>query len=245
MRPAPKGNAQPRQGEMENEMNKASRKTAAQQKETATQTKLNVTISAPNFATLQTTLIGIAPYCQARFGAKAMQAMRDKMTGGSQANKGKKREPRDFGRDYEEAKHVSRDGWIGIPAPCFRNAMISACRIIGFKMTLAKLALFVEADGFDKIDGTPLVKISGDPRAHEMVVRNATGVADIRVRPIWDEWQCDLRIRYDSDMFSPSDIINLLARVGMQVGIGEGRPDSKSSAGLGWGMFRIKEDDQK
>jgi len=31
----------------------------------------------------------------------------------------------------------------------------------------------------------------------------------------------------------------LLARVGMQVGIGEGRPDSKNSAGMGWGLFEV------
>jgi hypothetical protein len=33
--------------------------------------------------------------------------------------------------------------------------------------------------------------------------------------------------------------MNLLARVGMQVGIGEGRPDSRESAGIGFGLFRI------
>jgi hypothetical protein len=30
-------------------------------------------------------------------------------------------------------------------------------------------------------------------------------------------------------------------RVGAQVGIGEGRPDSKNSTGMGWGTFEIKE----
>jgi hypothetical protein len=32
-----------------------------------------------------------------------------------------------------------------------------------------------------------------------------------------------------------------MARVGLQVGIGEGRPDSKNSAGMGWGLFTIEE----
>jgi len=27
--------------------------------------------------------------------------------------------------------------------------------------------------------------------------------------------------------------------VGLQVGIGEGRPDSRDSAGLGWGTFKL------
>jgi hypothetical protein len=38
---------------------------------------------------------------------------------------------------------------------------------------------------------------------------------------------------------SDTDVVNLISRVGLQVGIGEGRPDSKQSAGLGYGLFEI------
>ena len=48
-----------------------------------------------------------------------------------------------------------------------------------------------------------------------------------------------VRIRYDADMFAQEDIYNLMMRVGQQVGIGEGRPDSKNSAGMGWGLFDL------
>lgn len=47
----------------------------------------------------------------------------------------------------------------------------------------------------------------------DMAVRNATGVADIRVRPMWREWSADLRIRYDADQFTLNEVTNLLARV--------------------------------
>jgi hypothetical protein len=40
-------------------------------------------------------------------------------------------------------------------------------------------------------------------------------------------------------MLSDTDVVNLISRVGLQVGIGEGRPDSKQSAGLGYGLFEI------
>ena len=70
-----------------------------------------------------------------------------------------------------------------------------------------------------------------------MAVRNATGVADIRVRPMWREWAADVKVSYDADQFTLQDVTNLMQRVGMQVGIGEGRPDSRDSAGLGWGTF--------
>jgi hypothetical protein len=200
----------------------------------------NITISAPKFQKAEFVLIGIAPYVQLRFSEKALNAMKAKHKLGSQAKKGSKKEPRDFDEDYRQALHVSTEGWYGVPASSFRNAMISACKLVGFQMTKAKLAVFIEADGMDVVDGTPLVKIEGEPEHVEHFTRNATGVVDIRVRGMWREWSIKLRVRFDSDLFSLKDISNLLSRVGLQVGIGEGRPDSKNSAGMGWGMFKIE-----
>jgi hypothetical protein len=104
-------------------------------------------------------------------------------------------------------------------------------------MTLAKLSIFVEGDGFDKVDAVPLIKINGSAEPHIMHARNATGVCDIRVRAKFWPWSADINISYDSDQFTSTDVANLLQRVGQQVGIGEGRPDSKMSAGMGWGTF--------
>ena len=86
--------------------------------------------------------------------------------------------------------------------------------------------MFVEADGFDIIDGTPLVKIVGEPRIHEALVRNASGVADICWCSMWDQWFATVNLRWDEDQFLSTDIYNLMLRAGLQVGIGEGRPDS-------------------
>jgi hypothetical protein len=49
-----------------------------------------------------------------------------------------------------------------------------------------------------------------------------------------------LRIRFDMEQFSPDDVTNLLIRAGRQVGIGEGRPDSRDSNGLGYGLFDVE-----
>lgn len=65
------------------------------------------------------------------------------------------------------------------------------------------------------------------------------GVADIRWRPMWEQWSAKVRVRWDANQFSAQDVVNLLSRAGMQVGIGEGRPDSKASNGMGWGMFEV------
>jgi hypothetical protein len=119
--------------------------------------------------------------------------------------------------------------------------MIDCCRLVGFKMTITKMTVFAEADGYDCTDGTPLVRITkGEPEYNEMPVRLASGVCDIHPRPMWRPgWEAIVRIRYDADQFTLMDITNLLMRVGMQSGIGEGRPFSKNSNGMGWGLFTI------
>lgn len=209
------------------------------EKETKETKQRMVTIAPPNLKVAIFEIEGSAPYVQSRFSAKAMKEMADKMAAGSTAAKGKKRPPRDFEADYQGAHHFSTEGWIGIPASCFRNALISACRLVGFKMTLGKLSVFVLADGFDKIDGIPLVKIQGTPRKHIMPARNDNGSMDLRVRPMWEKWGAKVRVRYDADQFTIEDVTNLMSRVGLQVGIGEGRPDSRMSAGIGWGTFDL------
>lgn len=196
-------------------------------------------IKAPNIRKAEFTIKGTAPYVQLRFSQKAMQAMAEKMMAGSQSAKKKARAARDFDDDFEQAKHISEGGWLGMPASAFRAAIVSACRLVGFKMTLAKLSVFVHHDGLDRVDSVPLIKIKGKPVPLRMHVRNATGVCDLRVRAKYDPWEAVVPVSYDADQFSLQDITNLMHRVGAQVGIGEGRPDSKSSTGMGWGTFEI------
>jgi len=205
-----------------------------------------IAIPPPNFKTLEVQIEGTAPYVQNAFSQKARDAMRIAQELGSKGKKGKKKEPKDFKACYEGSKHVMEDGTCGIPAPAFRDAMISACRICGFKMTQAKLSVFALADGIDRNDKSPLVRITrGTPEYFEAAVRLATGVCDIRARAQWSPgWRATVRIHFDADLFSDVDIMNLLARAGMQVGIGEGRPDSKKSCGMGWGLFKILSRDE-
>lgn len=197
----------------------------------------SVVISAPNFRTAEFKITGTAPYVQLKFSEKAKNIMLENMA--SETKTKKKKDPREYEKEFIGAMYEGEKGLRGIPAAAFRNAMISACRTVGFKMTLAKLSVFVEADGFDKSDGTPLVKIEGKPELCQHACRNSNGSTDIRTRAMWKTWSAKIRIRYDADQFSQDDVANLLMRVGMQVGIGEGRPDGRMSAGMGWGLFSL------
>lgn len=196
-------------------------------------------ITPPNIQYGTFDVEGTAPYVQLRFGQKPINAMKEKQQAGAKAAK-KKPGKRDFDEDYKDAFHVSTEGWYGIPASGIRASMVRACKLAGFAMTDAKVTLFVEADGFDSLSGEGLVRIHGEPKPWLAPVRNATGVADLRIRPRWDEWKATVTIKYDADFFTVSDIANILARAGAFVGWGEGRPDSKKSAGLGYGTFKMK-----
>lgn len=200
----------------------------------------SVSITAPKFEIAEFKIQGIAPLVINKFSQKAREQMLEKHKAGSVSKKGGKREAKDCDLLFNNARHIAREGWDGIPCAAFRAAMISACRLVDFKMTIAKMSIFVEAAGYDRDEGTGLVRIIGsEPRKTEMTVRNETGVPDVRVRPMWDEWSAAVRVRYDAEKFSLEDVTNLMMRAGLQVGVGEGRPDSKASAGMGWGIFEL------
>jgi hypothetical protein len=204
-----------------------------------------VAITAPNLQTAEFRIVGTGPLVQNKFSVRVLEGLAKKQAEGSTAAKKTKREAKDFDLCGKEATHYSDEGWAGLPASAFRCGLISTCRLLGFPMTLAKLSIFVIADGYERDDfgTTPLVKITkGKPTIKKFAVRNETGVADIRPRPEWDEgWEAVVTIRFDADQFTLLDVSNLLARMGAQVGIGAGRHDSKDSTGQGWGTFAIVE----
>jgi hypothetical protein len=207
---------------------------------TAKQTK-TVTISAPKLQTAVFEVKGIAPLVIHRFSAKTKAEMKLKMETGKAASSKKNRDPKNTDETYQESRYISKEGWDGLHAGAIRSAMISACRLVGFKMTLAKLSIFVIQDGWDAQEPQiPLIRIYGKSQKQEDMARVETGQPYVTVRAAYHDWSAKIKIRWDADQFTNDDIFNLLYRAGMQVGIGEGRPDSKKSAGMGWGLFEVK-----
>jgi len=205
--------------------------------------QVRVAVTPPNFVVAAFTITGTAPYVQNKFSAKAREEMRVKQEAGSTAKRGK-REAKDFQQVCKDATHFMENGETGIPATAFRNAIIEVSSLFGkdFTKKNTRMCVFVEADGMDPDDGTPMVAFSrGEPEYTEMAVRIQGRTADLRARPMWRPgWQAVVRVRYDADAFTLQDVTNLLMRAGMQVGIGEGRPASKASSGMGWGLFTVE-----
>lgn len=200
-----------------------------------------VTIKPPNFGRAVFLIKGNAPLVIHRFSHKTKEQMRLKMETGKAAGSKKERAAKDSNDTFNAARYVSKAGWDGFHAAAIRNACISACRLVGFKMTLAKMSIFVEADGWDKEEPQiPLIKIIGKAVRQDDMARVETGQPYVTIRAAYHDWSANVKIRWDADQFTIGDVSSLLARVGMQVGIGEGRPDSKNSAGMGWGTFDLE-----
>jgi hypothetical protein len=200
-----------------------------------------ITVTPPNFMSAQVKLVGTAPLVMNRMSSQNREKMMRKQEAGSRSTKGQIRKPKDFDAVFRGAMHISEEGWYGIPASALRAGMISACRLVGFKMTIAKMTLFVKADGYDKEDGQPLIKLTvGKPVRRDMPVKLADGSTDILARPFFNPWAAEPVLEWDADQFSAQEVVNLLSRVGLQVGVGAGRADSKNSTGMGWGSFSVQ-----
>jgi len=127
--------------------------------------------------------------------------------------------------------YVSREGWDGIPWSAFLYALVGAASLAGLSKVAAYNRLVVNADGIDAFYEKPLVRITkGTPSGFEMMGR---------VLAAWEAgWEATVRMRYDPERFTLEDVFNLLARAGMQVGIGEGRP-GRPDGGCGYGTFEV------
>lgn len=202
-----------------------------------------VQVKAPNFQRAVFQIKGTAPLVIKRFSGK--QGLLDGYSAGTQKAKGKKvHAPTNLDDVFNKSRYVSSKGWDGFHAGSIRNGLIRVCTLVDLKMTLAKMSLFVIEDGRDAIEPQiPLVRIYGTAARQDDTVRLPNGTTCVATRAAYHEWSAQLNIRWDADQFSLQDVTNLLMRVGMQCGIGEGRPFSKDSAGMGWGTFEIVNDE--
>jgi hypothetical protein len=200
---------------------------------------VRVEIQPPNFKAITLRIEGSAPLMLHKFSEKMRKQIEEKQTAESKTTK--KRAPKDYEAEYNGARYLDQKGRDGLPCGAIRAAMIASCRFVdGLPMTKAKGAFFIVAQGHDATDGTPLVLIQGKPKHDTRPVRLESGVADLRNRPRYDDWACDLTIQYDADLLSANDVANLLSRAGAQVGVGELRPQGPNSYGGDFGTWHVK-----
>ena len=186
-----------------------------------------------------------------RFGGAALAEMKRKQEAGS-LPKGQKKSTKaakKFDDLFESAKYTAHEGWCGIKCIALRNAMIAAAPLLGLSSVLANLSIWILADGYDRDDGSPLLEIhcASEPEQFlapaQNTFRGGKKVIDLRIRPLWNNWRINPKIEFNAKVFTEQEIGNLLNHAGL-IGIGDGRPGSPNSNGIGMGMFEVVPEEQ-
>lgn len=197
-----------------------------------------IVIPKPKIRTVQIPIVGTTPLIMHKWSEKAIQMIKDKQGKKASGPKAAK----DPEAEYNGARYVSVDGWDGVQAVAFKAAMVGACRQTdkAISMTLAQRLFFIVADGVDDRDNG-LIRIIGEPKMHEAMVRVGMGVADIRYRPIYSPWSATLTVRFNAGMISDEQLFNLVQLAGLSEGVGEWRPSAPKSATGTYGCWDLAE----
>jgi hypothetical protein len=188
-----------------------------------------ILIPVPVTRILRVTVKGTSPLICNKFSAKAKRQIEDKKGQKAKTAKGKS----DPEAEYRESLYPLDGKGYGFKANAFKLAMVAACTYCdGMSKVYAKGAFFVMGD---------LLLINGKPHMREDMVRvpPGRGGADIRYRGEFDKWSIDLDIRFNANLISAEQVVNLLSIAGFHIGIGEMRPSAPLKPGTN-GMFEVK-----
>lgn len=175
---------------------------------------------------------GISPLIIHAWSEKAKREMLYNQTGGAKNKKHEIKVPED---DFQQAKHVSSQGWEGFPAAGFKAAMTRAAKALGMVMKDTQMAFFVQADD----EETQLIRINGEATMRQDMVRVGMGQPDIRFRPEYKQWSADLRITFNAGVISINQVYQLVKAAGMFCGVGEMRPEKTK---FNHGRFKLAQE---
>lgn len=187
--------------------------------------------------TITVPIVGTNPLIVNRFSEKAAQQIKEigELSQGVKQG-GKKKNIVAPEEQYENSLEYMADGkTYGFPARSFKAAIVTAgYRIFKVPQTILRSAILVLSD-----DSTGNVKIEGEPRMREDMVRVGTinKVASPRYRAEFPEWSTTLRIRFFANVITEEDLVSIIQAAGYACGVGEWRPEKSNS---GWaGTFEI------
>jgi len=183
-------------------------------------TETVVTLPPLKIETMAVTLIGDTPLIVHRWSEKAKKQMLDKQM--KKASHGK--EAKDPEKDFRESLYVLPDGGYGFPIIGFKAAAVTACTSIGgLTKVAARQAFHVEGE-YAVIEG-------GEPTMREDMVRVGMGTADIRYRGEFRNWWTTITVKFNGNVMSAEQILNLFSTAGFAVGVGEWRPERDGQFG--------------
>lgn len=179
-------------------------------------------------------IIGTSPLIVHKFSEKAQHMILAKHMGEASSGREKK-VPLD---NFNAARHRIAEGRDGFPAGGFKAAIASATgKEVGFAKTVAKGAIRVHPSD----PGTNLIEIltPSEPSMREDVVRNESGVVDIRHRPQYWPWAMHLVVEFIPQLASVQQVLQAIEMAGFRSGIGEWRPSSPKSLSGSFGTWKL------
>lgn len=179
-----------------------------------------VTLPPLQIETVNVTLIGDTPLIVHRWSEKAKKQMLDKQMKKASAGK----EAKDPERDFRESLYVLEDGTYGFPIIGFKAAAVTACTSIGSMTKVAARQAF-------HVDGEFAVIEGDEPQMREDMVRVGMGTADIRYRGEFKNWWTTISVKFNANVMSAEQILNLMQTAGFAVGVGEWRPEKDGQYG--------------
>jgi hypothetical protein len=201
-------------------------------------------VRTERFATL---IIGTAPLMAHKFAEKHRAQILAKHKGEASGGREKK-DPR---ANYEAARYRLSDGSDGVPAGGVKAAIVKGfSKESGVPQTKAKGAIRIAADD----PTTNLVRIIGPmnakaaeevnqanswPNMNESIVRNESGVVDVRHRPEYFPWAMRLDVEYLPSVCSMAQALQAISIAGFVEGLCEWRPGSKNSLSGSLGTWRL------
>lgn len=204
--------------------------------------KNNLTIELPRLDVqmMDVTLIGDSPLVVHAWSIKAKRQMLDKQlkvaTGA--------REAKDPEQDFQDSLYRLDDGTFGFPSIAFKSCAVTAVTSVsGVTKVAARQAFHVIGEDVDvqgAFEGVKmrqnLVRIEGGaPRMREDMVRVGMGSADLRYRGEFWPWRAKVLVKFNGNVLSASQIVNLMSTAGFACGVGEWRPERDGE----YGMFHV------
>lgn len=193
-----------------------------------TATKTSTAIELPRLAiqTIEIPIVGDSPLIVHKFSEKAKKQMLDKQMKKASAGKEAKDPWRDFvesmywldGMPSNPTEKDVESARFGFPSVGFKAAAVTACTSIGsITKVAARQAFHVEGE-FIVIEGAP-------PSMREDIARVGMGTADLRYRGEFSPWKAVLTVKFNANLMSAEQVVNLFETAGFAVGIGEWRPE--------------------
>ena len=189
-----------------------------------------------NLEIIEITLVGDTPLISHAWSEKAKREMLDKQMKAAKPGK----EAKNPVEDFQQTLYQIEGGGYGFPSVAFKAAAVTACTsVAGITKVAARQAFHVVGEQ-SAVRGAfngvlmrmDLVRILGsEPEMREDMVRIGQGTADLRYRGQFWPWFTRVQVRFNRNVLSAAQIVNLFNTAGFGVGIGEWRSEKDGQYG--------------